>query len=150
MPLWNIYHPEGTFEDIASKEALSKDITSIYHEGPAALPKFYVIVNFIKLPGTSMFIGGLPNTGTPFIRLQIDHIAVRLPNEDKVYDSVSSRIDQALKPHIADRGYDWEFHVDETDRRLWRVQGLSPPPHKSESEKLWRELNKAVPWEESG
>jgi hypothetical protein len=80
MPLWNIYHPEGTFEDNASKESLSKDITAIYHDGPAALPKFYVIVNFIKLPQNSTYIGGIPNTGTPFIRLKIDHIAVTLPN----------------------------------------------------------------------
>ena len=149
MPLWNIYHPEGTFEDNASKEALSQDITSFYHDGPAGLPKFYVIVNFIKLPQDSMYIGGRPNTGTPFIRLKIDHSALTLPNQDEVYNSVTERIEAALKPHIADKGYDWEFHVDETERRLWRVQGFNPPPHKSEGEKLWRELNKAVPWEES-
>lgn len=149
MPLWNIYHPEGTFEDDALKEAFSKDITSFYHDGAAKLPKFYVVVNFIKLPQNSMYIGGRPNTGAPFIRLKIDHIAVTLPNQDEVYNSVTSRLDATLKPHIADKGYDWEFHVDETERRLWKVQGFIPPPHKSEGEKLWRELDKAVPWEES-
>jgi phenylpyruvate tautomerase PptA (4-oxalocrotonate tautomerase family) len=148
MPLWNIYHPEGTFEDKESKQALSKDITKIYHEGPAALPKFYVIVNFIKLPQESTYIGGEPNTSTPFIRLKIDQIAVRLPNDDKVYNSMTSRVDAAIKPHIADKGYDWEFHIDETERRLWKVQGFIPPPNKSEGEKLWRDLNKAVPWDE--
>lgn len=30
MPLWLIFHPDGTFEDDESKEALSTDITKIY------------------------------------------------------------------------------------------------------------------------
>lgn len=30
MPLWLIFHPDGTFEDDASKEALAADITTIY------------------------------------------------------------------------------------------------------------------------
>lgn len=145
MPLWLVYHPVGTFSDDASKQALSEDITKIYTN--VGLPAFYVIVNFITLPGTSTYIGGRPNTGEhPFIRISVDHIAVTLPNEDAAYHRVVEGIDAALKPHVADKGYDWEFHVDETERRLWRVQGIDPPPFKSEAEKLWVKENRAVPY----
>lgn len=147
MPLWLIHHPTGTFEDEASKESLAKDITSAYVGW--GLPAFYVIVNFIKLAGTDMYIGGRPNTGNPFIRLQIDHIAVRLDNDDAAYNRVTASIDRILKPHIEDKGYDWEYHIDETERRLWKIQGLAPPPFKSEEEKVWIEQNKPSPWEKS-
>ena len=143
MPLWLIYHPKGTFEDNASKQALSEDITKMYTA--IGLPKFYVIVNFIKLDGNDTWIGGRPNTSNPFVRIQVDHIAVRLENDDKVYASVTAGIDRALKPHIADRGYDWEYHVDETERRLWKVQGIDPPQHGSAREKEWAEANKPLP-----
>jgi hypothetical protein len=97
-----------------------------------------------------MYIGGRPNTSiTPFIRLKIDHIAITLPDKDDVYASVTKGLDAVLEPHIADKGYDWEYHVDETERRLWKVQGLNPPPWKSEAERLWREGDKAVPWEDA-
>lgn len=145
MPLWSIYHPVGTFPDTESKQALSKDITTIYTS--VGLPAFYVIVNFIELPGTSTYIGGRPNTGDkPFIRFSADHIAVHQPNEDAAYRRVMDKVEQVLKPHVADKGYDWEFHADETERRLWRVQGIDPPPFKSEEEKLWVRENRAVPW----
>ncbi|EKG12659.1 Tautomerase [Macrophomina phaseolina MS6] len=144
MPLWIIYHPPGTFEDDASKEALSKDITKIYAE--AGLPAFYVIVNFVKLPTSDTWVGGEPRKANPFIRMTIDHIAVRLPNKDQAYYNTTKRIDAALKPHIADKGYDWEYHVDETERRLWKINGLIPPPFKSEEERIWAKENKPVPW----
>jgi hypothetical protein len=150
MPLWSIYHPSGTFVTPASKQAFSESITTFYNKNGTGLPKFYVIVNFIQLPGDSMYIGGRPNTSiTPFIRLKIDHIAITLPDKDDVYASVTKGLDAVLKPHIADKGYDWEYHVDETERRLWKVQGLNPPPWKSEAERLWREGDKAVPWEDA-
>ena len=145
MPLWVIYHPSGTFEDNESKQALSKDITANYTS--IGLPAFYVIVNFVKLDGNNMYIGGRPNTGKPFIRISIEHIAVHVPNADEAYRRVCDSIDKALKPHVADKGYDWEYHVDETERRLLRVQGIDPPQWKSEAEKMWVRENKAVPFE---
>lgn len=30
MPLWLVFHPEGTFEDKASKGAFASDVTKIY------------------------------------------------------------------------------------------------------------------------
>ncbi|KAI1699294.1 hypothetical protein DdX_17424 [Ditylenchus destructor] len=33
------------------------------------------------------------------------------------------------------------------DRNLWRINGLAPPPSRSEGEKEWARLNKPVPYE---
>lgn len=147
MPLWLIFHPDGTFEDDASKEALSKGITKFYNER-VGLPKFYAVVNFIKMPGNTMWVGGeKPNKDKPFIRIVIEHIAVTLPNEDEDYKRTANAIDAILKPHVADKGYNWEFHIDETERRLWKVNGLFAPAFGSEEEKIWVKENRAVPWE---
>ena len=142
MPLWLIFHPTGTFKDDATKQALSRDITAMYTD--RGLPAFYVIVNFIKLAGNDVYIGGRPNTENPFIRIVINHIAIQQPNTDESYHRVTTRISEILKPYIADKGYDEEFHVDETERRLWRIQGMDPPPFESEQEKAWAVANKAV------
>ena len=56
MPLWLIYHPTGTFEDNATKQALSRDITAMYTD--RGLPAFYVAVNFIKLAGNEKLENG--------------------------------------------------------------------------------------------
>jgi hypothetical protein len=82
-----------------------------------------------------------------FVRFAIDHIAIKVPVQDAAYRRVTDAIDKALKPHVADRGYDWEYHIDETERRLWKINGLIPPPHESEDEKIWCRENKAVPLE---
>lgn len=142
MPLWLIYHPPGTFEDNATKQALSRDITAMYTD--RGLPAFYVVVNFIKLAGNDVCIGGRPNTDIPFIRIVVNHIAITQPNTDEAYHRVTTRISQILKPYIADKGYDEEFHIDETERRLWRIQGMDPPPFESEQERVWATANKAV------
>lgn len=144
MPLWIVYHPAGTFEDDASKQAMAEDITKLYTG--VGLPAFYVVVNFVKLSLNDTWVGGKMKTEKPFIRFTISHIAHRLPNDDKAYRDVVTRIDKLLKPHVADKGYDWEFHVEETERRLWKVNGLIPPPRRSEAEKLWFKENRAVPW----
>ncbi|POS76333.1 hypothetical protein DHEL01_v205284 [Diaporthe helianthi] len=144
MPLWLIFHSEGTFEDVASKEALAADITKIYTS--IGLPPFYVVTNFIKMPTGSMLVGGRVITKEkPFIRFAIEHIAVNLPNEDEVYKRTANAVDAALKPHVADKGYDWEFHIDETERRLWKINGMFPPAFQSEDERIWFEKNRPVP-----
>lgn len=148
MPLWCIYHPPSTFTDESSKQALARDITTIYTS--VGLPAFYVVVNFIPLPPSNMYIGGEPNASTtkPFIRFSIDHIAVRLPDDDAEYLRVVTKINQILKPHVADKGYGWEFHVGETERRLWSIDGIEPPPFGSEGEKMWSRVNEPVPWKD--
>ncbi|OSS54733.1 hypothetical protein B5807_01616 [Epicoccum nigrum] len=146
MPLWLVFHPEGTFEDKASKEAFASDVTKIYTG--VGLPAFYVVVNFIKMPENTAWVGGkAASKERPFIRLAIEHIAVHQPNEDEAYKRTANRVDATIKPHIADKGYDWEFHIDETERRLWRINGLYPPPFQSEEEKVWARENRPVVFE---
>jgi len=148
MPLWNIYHPPTTFKEESAKQSLARDITTIYTS--IGLPAFYVVVNFIPMPLGSMYIGGAPNDSAstvskkPFVRFSIDHIAVRLPDDDAEYRRVVDKINGILKPHVEDKGYGWEFHVNETERRLWSIDGFEPPGFGSEGERVWREKGEAV------
>ncbi|RAK98764.1 tautomerase family protein [Aspergillus ibericus CBS 121593] len=148
MPLWQIYHPTGTFPDTPSKDSFSADITKLYVD--IGLPAFYVIVNFIETDPQNLYIGGktrsLP-TDKPFVRIIITHIARHVPDIEAAYLRTTSRLDKAMNPHILDKGYDVEYHVDETDRRLWKINGLIPPPSNSEEERVWGRENRAVVYE---
>lgn len=96
------------------------------------------------MAGNDVYMGGRPNTENPFIRIMINHIAITQPDTDEAYRRVTTRISQILKPYVADKGYDEEFHVDEIERRLRRIQCMDPPPFGSEQERLWVTANKAV------
>jgi hypothetical protein len=56
-------------------------------------------------------------------------------------------VDAALKPFIADQGFDWEYSVEEADRELWKISGMVPPMPGTEAEKEWVRRNVAVPFE---
>ncbi|KAJ5769036.1 hypothetical protein N7520_003595 [Penicillium odoratum] len=146
MPLWQIYHPHGTFEDNASKQAFAADITKMYIE--LGLPAFYVVAQFHKMDNDDVFIGGKAKTATesPFVRVVINHVAIHVPDADTAYLRTTSRLDAVMKPHILDKGYDLEYHVDETERRLWKINGLIPPPFKSDEEQTWVRENRALPY----
>lgn len=110
------------------------------------MPAFYVVVNFIETKEDNIFVGGelAHKHGNAFIRMVVEHIHVRQPSEDAAYAGLTKRLDALLKPHIEDKGYDWEYHVDETERRLWKINGIAPPPFRSEDEKMWVMENRAV------
>jgi len=145
MPLWLIFHAPGTFEDSSTKQAFADDITKMYTE--LNLPAFYVVVNFIKLSAEDVWIGGKQKIDKHFIRVIINHVAFHVPDSDAAYQRAVSRIDTILKPHVYDKGYDSEFHVDETDRRLWKINGMIPPAYGSEEEQLWVKEGRAVAYE---
>lgn len=147
MPLWQIYHPPGTFTTPESKQALVDSIVPLYTgTDGAGLPAFYVITHFHELPASTTFMGTTPDTSLtkPFIRVVITHIAVRMPDDQQYHRSFTSKVDNALKPHIEDKGYDWEYHIAETGRDLWKINGLIPPPWKSEEERVWARENRAM------
>jgi hypothetical protein len=53
-----------------------------------------------------------------------------------------------LKPFITDRKeLEWELHIYETPRDLWRVQHFDPLPPFLEAEKFWLKENKVIPYE---
>jgi phenylpyruvate tautomerase PptA (4-oxalocrotonate tautomerase family) len=137
MPLWKIYHPVGAFT-AADKQALSERITGLYR----ILPKFYVGVVFQEVPKESFYVGGKPADN--FVRIWIDHIARTLPN-DEAKRRWLGLCDAALAPFVKERGYDLEYHIDETPFDLWSIQGLRPPPPNSEAEKRWVADNRPSP-----
>lgn len=126
MPLWIVFHPEGTFNTHESKQSLAADITSFYTR--IGLPAFWVVMEFVTIPRSNTFVGG-QNPSNPFIRITVDHIAAHADNEAQMLRT-SDTLDETLKKHFADKGYDWEFHVDHTPRELWKVNGFRPPPSK--------------------
>jgi phenylpyruvate tautomerase PptA (4-oxalocrotonate tautomerase family) len=137
MPLWKIYHPAGAYS-AEDKQALAENITRLYKN----LPRFYVGVVFQDVAAESFYIGGKPSD--KFVRIWIDHIARSLPADMKGW--WLERCNEAIAPYVKDRGYDWEFHIDETPFDIWSIQGLRPPPPNSEAEKKWIAENRPTPY----
>lgn len=52
----------------------------------------------------------------------------------------------ALKPFIADKGYDWEVNGEELEREFVHINGFRIPPSESEDEKRWMRDNQPSPW----
>lgn len=142
MPLWKVYHTAGTFANVASKKALSSDITA-YYTTRTGMPAFYVGVIFIPVPSSTLFIGGeARDAENPFVRLEVEQIHIRLPDEDAAYKRNIEGLCGMLKPHLS--GCSWEIHIDQTDRRLWAIDGIEPPAWRSEEEAKWREANRPL------
>jgi hypothetical protein len=113
---------------------LAKTITKLYN-----FPAFYVGVVFIELDYDSFYRGGEPTAD--FVRIAVDHINLtwKAPEEAS---RRTKQFDEALAPMMRDRGLVWEFHVDETPRNLWSIEGYRPPLSGSEAEKRWLRENK--------
>lgn len=142
MPLWKIYHTAGTFAEAASKEALSRDKTEWYTT-KSGMPAFYVGVVFIPVADSTLYIGGKPRgSDKPFVRLEVEQIHINLPDEDAVKRRSIESLCQLLKPHLEQ--FSWEIHIDETDRRLWAIDGILPPAWKSDEEAKWREAGRPL------
>ncbi|PCD30389.1 hypothetical protein AU210_010071 [Fusarium oxysporum f. sp. radicis-cucumerinum] len=151
MPLWNIYHTEGAFDSQETRNKLAQDITKIYSNGENGLPAFYVVVQFIPLPPGHVFVGGEARDEKPFVRLVVQHMAVHSHEGVHMEDfpkQFSDYINATIKPYIADKGYDWEITVTDTQRDFWRFNGIAPPPWRSEAERAWARNGRPSEWEE--
>ncbi|CAK1363962.1 hypothetical protein CB0940_04061 [Cercospora beticola] len=148
MPHWRIFHPPDVFQDAHSKQSLAEAITNLYSD--LGFPPFYVVVTFLPTPDENQFVGGQVSRlrGRPFIRLNIAHIHVNMPKDPKVHQDWTAKMDKALKPHIEDKGFSWEYHVEETERLLWKIDGVYAPEFRSEDEKVWMKENRVVRAEE--
>jgi hypothetical protein len=136
MPLWTVYHRVGALEP-QHKQTLAKSITKLYN-----FPAFYVGVVFVEKDRDSFYRGGVPADN--FVRITVDHI--NLNWQTKTPEEISGRMkafDEALAPTMRERGLLWEFHIDETPRAYWSIEGFRPPPTGSEAEKRWMRENKA-------
>lgn len=148
MPLWNIYHTPDTFDSESIRADLASNITELYTS--SGLPAFYVVVQFIPLPAGNVFVAAKSgNTREkPFVRFVVDHMAVHRHEIPVGFTArFSDRINEAIKPHVADKGYDWEITVTDTPRDFWRFNGIAPPPFKSDAEKVWADSGRPSVWE---
>ncbi|KAF2085982.1 hypothetical protein K490DRAFT_45467 [Saccharata proteae CBS 121410] len=148
MPLWRVFHPSNTtFQTPSSKADLSAAITSLYTS--FGLPAFYVIVLFIPIDPQDMFVGGVNQSDgerRPFVRIVFENIARNVP-EGQARLNFLDKVDKALYPHILAKNYDLEYHGVETERSLWKINGMVAPPTGSEGEKMWIREGRAVEWE---
>lgn len=138
MPLWKVYHPVGALAT-EDKQALADRITALYSK---YMPAFYVGVIFQEVAAGSFYIGG--KSHDRFVRIWIDHIAREFPN-DKYARRFVDAVNDTLAPFVKERGYDWEFHIDETPFGLWSIQGHFPPTQGSADEARWMSENQASP-----
>lgn len=138
MPLWKIYHPANAFS-AADKKGIAEALTGIYGR---VIPKFYVGVVFQEVSEDNFYIGGEEHPR--FVRIWVDHIA-RTFQSDDARKNFFRYVNKKLAPFIADRGFDWELHVDDTPFDLWTIQGYFPPREGTEDEKRWMAENKASP-----
>jgi phenylpyruvate tautomerase PptA (4-oxalocrotonate tautomerase family) len=141
MPLWTIYHTPGIFTD-EEKQELATSITDHYEQ--VGLPRFYVIAIFNETQPGNLFVGG--EKASAGVRVVIDHIARRNPDQAS-RQRTAHWIKGILHPHLKQHGdLHWEFHVDETSEDMWMINGLVPPPGRSEAEQAWAKANAAAPY----
>ncbi|MCQ6245982.1 tautomerase family protein [Streptomyces malaysiensis] len=138
MPLWHVYHPVDAYS-AEQKRQFAADVTEFYTR--AGLPKFYVVTLFHDIPESSFLVGGKPSDNT--VRVVIEHIARHLTDPDRRRKSAEA-LNRLLAPHTLDRGLHCEFHIDETPRDQWMIDGRWPPPAGSEAERLWVSENRPV------
>ncbi|KAL7941786.1 putative oxalocrotonate tautomerase [Trichoderma barbatum] len=143
MPHWLVYHPPNAYTDDESKDALVKTITAFYVG--VGMPAFYVVVNFIQVPYSDFYVGGVRRgpDDKPFIRFTINHVAHNFPDDDKVRRDAGDEFNRLLTPLLKGK-YDWEFHISETDRRLWKTNEFTPPERDTDGERLWVKENRPM------
>ncbi|HYE44231.1 MAG TPA: tautomerase family protein [Caulobacter sp.] len=138
MPLWKIYTPPKAFT-ADDKKSIAEALTGLYGR---VMPRFYVGVVFQEVAADDFYIGGAPSGD--FVRIWVDHIARTFRSEEQKV-GFFKLVNRLLAPWIADRGYRWEMHVDETPFDLWTIQGYFPPAEGTEDEKRWMAENRASP-----
>jgi phenylpyruvate tautomerase PptA (4-oxalocrotonate tautomerase family) len=140
MPLWHIYHPPGAYTP-QQKQQFADDITGLYTR--VGLPRFYVVALFHGVDQASFYIGGKPSKTA--VRIVVEHIALKMEDPARRIQNREA-IARLVAPHTTERDLYCEFHIDETPRDLWMMDGIAPPPFKSEAEKLWVQENRPIPY----
>jgi phenylpyruvate tautomerase PptA (4-oxalocrotonate tautomerase family) len=140
MPLWHIYHPAEVYSE-QDKQDFAADITKYY--AGFGLPQFYVVVQFHELPRSDFFVGGEPAADT--VRIVISHLARHIDDPQR-RTRMTELVNGIMVPYTRDRGLHWEFHIDESPRDLWMIEGLRPPESGSDAEKAWAAANSPLPY----
>jgi phenylpyruvate tautomerase PptA (4-oxalocrotonate tautomerase family) len=142
MPLLRFYFAPNLLSQ-AEKHELAKKITALY-TSRSPMPAFYVDVVYIEVPPDSIYVGG--EEAGDFIRICIEHIYMDFPTEDRQVTYLDG-LDKILTPMFQSKGLKWEYHINNTPRELWKIQGLAPPPFGSSAEQIWNKENRAIPYE---
>ena len=155
MPLWRVYSAPDLLSE-AEKASLSATITKFYTQ--YGLPSFYITVLYVPLDPSDVHVGSTyPNPN--FIRITVEQIAYKLPDGET--DEGAAKRDKVMAPLFSDLAWEfevlnkqrsllgetdllWEISIQETPRDMWQIQGLRPPPPRSEGEAIWRKENRAV------
>jgi len=150
MPLWQLFVPEDAYTT-EEKHDLGNRITNIYSDN-FDLPRFYTTVIFHDLKPASFLVGG--EERGKFVQVAIVHaartagqIGERLGVSEAEVNSVFIKLaHEALQPYVADRGYEWELHVENVPHETWNIDGMEPPPPWSDVEKRWAKDNRSSPY----
>jgi phenylpyruvate tautomerase PptA (4-oxalocrotonate tautomerase family) len=154
MPLWQIFTPENAYT-AEEKADLATKITDIYSSDFTqeqlgfVLPRFYTSVIFHEIKADDFYVGG--ESRNQFIQIEVVHIARTVAtaaakagtSEEESLRRYFEKVDEVLKPYIADRGYEVEFHAEPAPFETWRIDGMVPPPPWSEDELRWGKDNRA-------
>jgi hypothetical protein len=118
---------------------LAGEITDVY---APYMPRFFVGIVFKAVSENELFVGGMP--ARSFVRFVLEHIAREFPNREASRRFLD-RINQVIAPYVADRGLDWEIHIDETSFDLWSINGFYPPREGTPDERRWMADNRPSP-----
>ncbi|TVY54655.1 hypothetical protein LCER1_G005806 [Lachnellula cervina] len=138
MPLWNIKHSPNLLSP-SEKQSIAKAATSIYKS--IGLPAFYVQVIFTEVPPISLFVGG--EAHPKYANIEINHIARSIRGDEDKKRFLDS-VDGVFTRLFEDKGASWEYFVGESERGLWKINGVHPPDEGSVLERKWAELNMPV------
>jgi phenylpyruvate tautomerase PptA (4-oxalocrotonate tautomerase family) len=157
MPLWQLFTPENAYTR-EEKADMAKKIVDIYSSDFSqenfgfVLPKFYTSVIFHEIEADDFYVGGEPRN--QFVQIEVVHIArtvetsaakVGITPEESLR-RYFARMAEVLKPYIADRGYEVEFHAEPAPFETWQIDGMVPPEPWSEDELRWAKDNRSSPY----
>jgi hypothetical protein len=150
MPLWQFFHPPGAFSTAEEKQAVVDDVTRLYTAWD--LPAFYVVVQFLPLDvadgRANFFVGG--KAATNFVRVIVHHLAFQSQGSVAAHTQIANGVDKVLKPHVEDKGFDWEYHVSESPPTMWKINGSVPPVTGNAALATWARENKPSAYEGDG
>ncbi|CAK7221396.1 hypothetical protein SCUCBS95973_004483 [Sporothrix curviconia] len=152
MPLWQFYHPLTAFSTAHEKQSLVDDITKMYTNW--GLPAFYVVVQFLPMdtsPDTAaFFVGGSSSRAANFVRVVVHHLAFQSQGSVAAHQRIASGIDAVLQPHVAAKGFDWEYHVSESPPTMWKINGYVPPVAGNAAVATWAKEDRPSAYEGDG
>ena len=138
MPLWDFHSAPGLFTE-EDKQHLAKSLTPIYTS--AGIPAFYVRIRFQENQPLNIYSGG--ESHDKLVLIQVWHLARTMQGDEQKKQFLDA-VDRILTPLMEKKGLDWEYFVTESNRDLWKINGMYPPMPGTGAEKAWSEANRPL------